>query len=74
MGYLRLVSVCMFYGNTERVVTAVTPVTYIPEVFVSNLGLDIGYPKGFRGFPQFLYANVGVVPRLVHDRFLPSLL
>jgi hypothetical protein len=27
---------------------------------------------GFRGFPQFLQKNAGIVPRLGHSRFLPN--
>jgi hypothetical protein len=28
----------------------------------SNLGKETGNPEGFRGFPQSLEANVGIVP------------
>jgi hypothetical protein len=34
------------------------------EVPASNLGLEIGYPKGFRGFIQYLLDNAGRVPQM----------
>jgi hypothetical protein len=33
----------------------------IREVPHSNLGLKTGYPKFFRGFPQFLQANARII-------------
>jgi hypothetical protein len=41
-------------------------------VLGSKLGSDTGYPEGFRGFPLFLQANVGIVPRSGHEHFLPN--
>jgi hypothetical protein len=46
---------------------SVTLRTGILKVFGSNLCQDTGYPvAGFRGFPQSLQANVGIVPRFVN--------
>jgi hypothetical protein len=45
--------------------------TYIRELS-SNLGSHIGYPEDFRGFPQSLQANAGVVFRLGYDRSVPN--
>jgi hypothetical protein len=45
------------------------------KVFGSNVGQDTAILiKDFCGFPQSLKANVEIVPRLGHDRFLPHLL
>jgi hypothetical protein len=44
---------------------------YISEVLDSNLGHETVYPTdGFRGFPQFLQADAGIVPRL-NPQLLP---
>jgi hypothetical protein len=43
----------------------------LQQVFVSNLGGDPAYLEIFRGLPQSLDANAGLVPRLGHGHFLP---
>jgi hypothetical protein len=43
----------------------------IREVFDSNLGLDIGSPEVFRGFPHLHKKNAGTAPRF-KPRPLPS--
>jgi hypothetical protein len=39
----------------------------------SNIRRDTGYrDTGFRGSPQFLQANAGIIRRLYNDRHLPN--
>jgi hypothetical protein len=46
---------------------------YVLEVFGSNPGLDTLYRDSrLRGFTKPLHVNVGMVPRLGYDRFLPN--
>ena len=45
----------------------------MPNIFIrydmgTNLSLKTGYYGCFRGFPQYLQANAGKVPRLGHER------
>jgi hypothetical protein len=41
-------------------------------VIDSNLSRIIGYPRGFRGYPQLHQANTGIVSRLSHERLQPN--
>jgi hypothetical protein len=45
---------------------------HIRMVLDSCLGRDICYPRGFRGFPQYILANAWAVPRLRLNCFLPN--
>jgi hypothetical protein len=55
-----------------KVDLAVKRLAYILEVLVSNLSRDAIMNEGFRGFPQSLRENVGIIPRLDQDSFLPN--
>jgi hypothetical protein len=44
----------------------------IRETLGSNVGRNVSYLEGFRGFTQSLHANIGIVPRLSHTHFLPN--
>jgi hypothetical protein len=47
------------------------PTSY-SEGLGSNIGgPDIGYPDSFRGIPQSLRDNTGLVPQIMSRRFLP---
>jgi hypothetical protein len=42
------------------------------ETIGLNFSWDTCYPTVFRGIPQSLWANIALVPRSGHDRFLPN--
>jgi hypothetical protein len=59
--------------DTEEIITAASLLTCIREGLGSNFGPDTNYPDGgFRGFPQSLKVNAGIVPRLGQDYFLSN--
>jgi hypothetical protein len=41
-------------------------------MFGSKLSRGSDYPEFFRGFPQYLKADAGIVPQLGYDGFLPN--
>jgi hypothetical protein len=47
---------------SKEVVKWLTFVHRFREVPGLNLGLETGYPEAFRGSPQSLLANIGIVP------------
>jgi hypothetical protein len=43
------------------------------DVIGSNLGQEIRYPEGLRGFTRSLHPNCGTLPRSDQASFLPNL-
>jgi hypothetical protein len=63
---------CELYIANEQVDIEVTLQIHIYEVLSLNLGQDIGYPKFFHGFLQFLLENIRIIPQLCHKHILPN--
>jgi hypothetical protein len=56
----------------RRLAEAITIVTYIRKVLVSNFGNDINYPNQvFKGLHQSFQANARLTLPITHNHFLP---
>jgi hypothetical protein len=65
----------IYWSNpvTERAGEGVTLLACIGEILGSNLDRDTSYSvRSYRGFPQPLQENAGMVLRLCQYRFLPN--